>query len=200
MHACTGATRRYTFADYQTWPEGERWEIIDGAVYNMAPAPSTRHQSVVLKFASTLQLKLAGQRCRPFAAPTDVKLSNTDVVQPDILVVCDPSKITESHIEGAPDLVVEVLSPSTSAKDLREKKALYQRAGVHEYLVVDPLENYVQRFLRRDDDSFDAGQIFGPDERLALTAVDDVDIALWELFELPEPGSMPPAKGPEEWR
>lgn len=80
-----------------------------------------------------------------------MRLSETDVVQPDILVVCEPARITPSHIEGTLDWVVEVLSPGTSAKDLREKKWLYQRTGVREYWVVDPLELYVQRFLLTRD-------------------------------------------------
>jgi Uma2 family endonuclease len=119
----------YTWTDYQNWPEGERWEIIDGVAYNMSAAPSTQHQRVAGNFDGVLYRLLAGKGCRPFMVPTDVRLSDTDVVQPDILVVCDPRKITPSHIEGAPELVVEILSPGTSARDLREKKWLYKRSG-----------------------------------------------------------------------
>ena len=126
--------RRYTWTDYQTWPDDERWELIDGLAYNMSPAPSIRHRRVASNFHGVLYRILAGKSCRLFMAPTDVRLSEIDVVQPDILVVSDPAKITPSHIEGAPELVVEVLSPGTSAKDLREKKWLYQRSGVREYL------------------------------------------------------------------
>lgn len=139
--------RRYTWQDYQTWPEDERWEIIGGVAYAMAPAPSTRHQLVAVNLLTKFSHHLSGRPCKPFIAPTDVRLSDTDVVQPDILVVCDPAKIRETHIEGPPEVVVEILAPNTSAKDLREKKALYERAGVQEYVVVDPLENYAIRFL-----------------------------------------------------
>ena len=140
---------------------------------------------------SMLHLHLAGKGCRSFMAPTDVRLSETDVVQPDILVVCDPARITPSHIEGAPDLVVEVLSPGTSAKDLREKKWLYQRSGVREYLVVDPLEMYVQRFLLSSESRYGEPEIFGPEEAVSLVVLEGLTIELCEVFELTPPSAKP---------
>ena len=98
---------RHTWTEYRTWPDDERWEIIDGVAYNMSPAPSTRHQAIVGNLFAYLHRHLAGKGCRPLMAPTDVRLSETNVVQPDILVVCDPAPIMASHIEGAPDLVCE---------------------------------------------------------------------------------------------
>jgi Uma2 family endonuclease len=182
---------RFSWADYQSWPDDERWELIDGIAYAMAPAPSIRHQSIVIALAARLEQQLRGQACRPFVAPTDVKLSETDVVQPDLLAVCDPRKITESHIEGPPDLVVEVLSPSTSAKDLRQKRALYERAGVPEYLIVDPLEQYAIRFLLGAD-GYDKGTVFASDEQLTFATLEQVSIPLWDLFELPAPEAAAP--------
>lgn len=196
MSVATATAKRFSWADYRGWTGDERWELIDGEAYNMAPAPSTRHQSVAGNLHAALVQKLRGKPCRPFIAPTDVKLSDFDVVQPDILAVCDPSKITPTHINGAPDLVVEVLSPSTSSKDLREKKALYQRAGVGEYLVVDPLELYAILFRLADDGRFDRGAVIDAREPLLLAVLEGEEIPLWEVFELPEPGSEPPAKGP----
>jgi len=180
---------RYTWTDYRSWPDDERWELIDGVAYSMAAAPTTRHQLVTGRIFSRLERQLSGKRCTPFIAPTDVRLSETDVVQPDVLVVCDPAKITSSHIEGAPELVAEVLSPSTSAKDLREKKRLYQRSGVREYLVVDPLGLYAQRFVLSEQGRYGEPEIFGPQEVLPLTALEGVEIALWEVFDL-EPPAM----------
>ena len=174
---------RHTWSEYRTWPDDERWEIIDGVAYNMSPAPSTRHQAIVGSLFSYLHRHLSGKGCRPFMAPTDVRLSETDVVQPDILVVCDPARITHSHIEGAPDLVMEVLSPGTSAKDLREKKWLYQRSGVREYWVVDPLELYVQRFLLTHDGRYGEAEILGPQEIVPLVVLDGLTIDLSEIFE-----------------
>jgi Uma2 family endonuclease len=175
---------RYTWADYQSWPEDERWELIGGVAYGMAAAPSIRHQDVVLDLVSRLKQQLRGTGCRPFVVPTAVRLSDRDVVEPDILVVCDPAKITASHIEGPPDLIVEVLSPGTSAKDLRPKKALYERAGVREYLVVDPLEHYAIRFLLGAD-GYDKGTVFAWDEVLTFATLADVEVPLWEVFGLP---------------
>jgi len=179
---------RFTWQDYQTWPDSERWEIIDGVAHAMSPAPSTKHQSVALNFGSLFRQMLSGKPCKPFVAPTDVKLSEQDVVQPDILVVCNPGQITPSHIEGAPDVVVEVLSPNTSTKDLREKKALYERAGVKEYVVVDPLEHYAIRFLNGAD-GFDKGTVFGPDQMLVIDTLAGVEVPLWEVFEVAGPAA-----------
>jgi len=178
---------RHTWTEYRTWPDDERWEIIDGVAYNMSPAPSTRHQAIVGNLFAYLHRHLAGKGCRPFMAPTDVRLSETDVVQPDILVVCDPARITASHIEGAPDLVVEVLSPGTSAKDLREKKWLYQRSGVREYWVVDPLELYVQRFLLTPDGRYGEPEVFGPQEAVLLVVLEGLTVDLREVFEWSPP-------------
>lgn len=179
---------RYTVADYLTWPDDERWELIDGVAYAMAPAPNTRHQDITLNFAAFFKEKLKGKTCRPFIAPVDVVLSEGDVVQPDVFVVCDPAKITDKNIQGAPDLVVEVLSPATAARDLREKKALYQRVGVPEYVVIDPLELYVQRFRLDENGHYGEGEIFAPREELPLVSLDGCVVPLWEIFELPPPG------------
>lgn len=183
--------RRYTWTDYQTWSDDERWELIDGVAYNMSPAPSTRHQAIAGNFFSCLYRHLTGKTCRPFMAPTDVRLSETDVVQPDILVICDPGKITPSHIEGAPELVVEVLSPSTSAKDLREKKWLYQRSGVREYIVVDPLEFYVQRFLLSGEGRYGEPEVFGPEDVIPLVVLDGLTVDLREILEWSPPDTVP---------
>ncbi|MBI5329420.1 MAG: Uma2 family endonuclease [Betaproteobacteria bacterium] len=186
----------FTWDLYRTWPESERWELIDGEAYAMSPAPSTQHQSVAGNIFGKLLQQLAGKPCKPFIAPTDVKLSDLDVVQPDILVVCKPGQITPTHIEGAPDVVVEVLSPATSTRDQREKKALYERAGVMEYVLVDPLEHYAIRFLNGAD-GFDKGTVFGPQEMLVFATLDALEIPLWEVFELPGPDAEKPVvEGP----
>lgn len=188
--------RQWTWSDYRSWPEGECWELIDGAAHAMSPAPSTSHQAVAGRLFSRIERALSGKPCRPFIAPTDVRLAETDVVQPDILVVCDPRKITPDYIDGAPDLVIEVLSPGSATRDLREKKALYARHGVREYIIVDPLEHYAMRFLL-EATAYDAGTAFGGGELLLFGTLEGVEIPLWEVFELPEPGSVPVAKGPD---
>jgi Uma2 family endonuclease len=194
MSPSTALTRdaRYTWADYRSWPEDERWELIDGVAYGMSAAPSIRHQEVVGGIFSRIEQQLRGGSCRPYIAPTAVRLSEHDVVEPDILVMCDPGKVRPSHIEGPPDLIVEVLSPGTSARDLRPKKALYERSGVREYLVVDPLEHYAIRFMLGAD-GYDKGTVFACDEVLTFATLADVEVPLWEVFGLSGPAEPGPA-------
>ena len=182
---------RYSWQDYITWPEGERWELIDGVAYAMSPAPSIKHQSIAGRIYSRLEQSLAGMPCTPLIAPTDVVFSAHDVVQPDVLVVCDPSKLTSENVQGAPDLIVEVLSPATALRDLREKKALYERHGVKEYLVFDPLALYAQRFCLGQDGCYGEGDLFGSQEALPLETFPGVELKLWEIFGVETPSEQP---------
>jgi Uma2 family endonuclease len=137
---------KWTYADYCAWPEDERWELIDGTAYAMVPAPSRRHQEILSDLLYLLRRRLEGRRCHVYPAPFDVRLplaGETDertatVVQPDIWVFCDEARLDEKGARGAPDLVVEILSPATSSKDSIVKRALYERHGVPEYWIVDP--------------------------------------------------------------
>ena len=173
--------KRCTYADYLTWPDEERWELIDGTPYNMSPAPSFRHQRVAGLFFHVLEGKLKGRSCTAGIAPTDVVLSDFDVVQPDVFVVCDKKKITDANIQGAPDLVIEVLSPTTTVKDRREKKALYEKYGVVEYIIADPVGNAVERFLLKNG-KYNAPEVFGPQDTLLTHLPDNVAIPLNEIF------------------
>jgi Uma2 family endonuclease len=140
------ADRRYTYGDYVTWPEGERWELIEGRAYAMTPAPMVRHQQLLLNLIGLMLPYFGGKPCRLFVAPLDVRLPEEGegddtvetVVQPDLLVVCDPAKVDERGVRGAPDLVVEILSESTAARDLSEKLRLYEKHGVRCYIIADP--------------------------------------------------------------
>lgn len=174
------------WAEYRRRHDGQRWEIIAGVPYPMAPSRSTDHQSVVIRLGSRLERALAGSPCRLFVAPTDVRLSDTDVVQPDLFVVCDPQRITPTHTEGTPDLVIEVLSPHTAARDLREKKALYENAGIAEYVAVAPLTLYAMRFALGTE-GYGPGAVVGSDETLQLQVGGGVEIPLWEVFEMARP-------------
>ncbi|MFA6507266.1 MAG: Uma2 family endonuclease [Treponemataceae bacterium] len=141
----------YTVADYKTWPDEERWELINGIAYSMSPAPRSTHQRISRKLFSQIDGFLVGKPCELFYSPIDVYLSDPDaaddqadtVVQPDILVVCDPSKVVDEGIRGAPDFIVEILSDSTAYKDLNEKKTLYETHGVREYWIVKPSDGSV---------------------------------------------------------
>ena len=147
--------QHYTYADYRQWPDDERWELIDGVAYSMS-GPTTIHQTISSELHGALWEFLKGKPCRVFASPFDIffpRLNEQDeddvdtVVQPDLLVVCDKAKIRDNGIWGAPDLVVEILSPSTSRKDLHEKYDLYQRSGVKEYWVIDPPGRWFQQYV-----------------------------------------------------
>lgn len=141
----------HTYADYLIWPEDVRYELIDGVAYLMAPAPARVHQEILLEMARQVANALEGAPCRAYIAPFDVRLPKADeadaridtVVQPDLLVVCDPAKLDERGMRGAPDWVVEVLSPATAAHDQTVKLAAYERAGVPEVWLVHPTDRTV---------------------------------------------------------
>jgi Uma2 family endonuclease len=174
--------KRFTYAEYCTWDDDQRWELIDGVPYNMTPAPATRHQRILGNLHLRISSFLAGKICTPFFAPTDVVFDDHNVVQPDLLVVCDKGKITEANIQGAPDLVIEILSPATGRKDRREKKALYERFGVREYIVLDPLNETVER-LTLADGQYGQPDVFGWDETIRFVVFPELELQLWEVFE-----------------
>lgn len=144
-------TQRHTYGEYLAWPEEVRYELIDGEAYLMAPAPSPTHQRLVGELFRQIADALEGRRCEVFVAPFDVRLPRADeadeavdtVVQPDLTVVCDPAKIDHRGCRGAPDWVIEVLSPATAAHDQTVKLAAYERAGVPECWFVHPTDRTV---------------------------------------------------------
>jgi Uma2 family endonuclease len=145
--------KRYTYAEYCTWGEDVRCELIDGVVYDMSPAPGTLHQGISGNIHGQLFIFLQNKHCKVFSAPFDVRLHAGDdytVVQPDIVVICDNSKITKAGCTGAPDMVIEILSPSTASKDMLLKYTKYLQAGVREYWVVDPQTRIVRVMILND--------------------------------------------------
>lgn len=150
---------RYTYADYVRWEGSERWELIDGEPYLMSPAPSSGHQELVSELLFQLRLFLRGQVCRALVSPIDVRLPKAaeadeavdTVVQPDLVVVCDPAKIDRAGVKGAPDLVIEVISPSTAVHDEVLKLKLYEKAGVREYWIVSGEKRTITMYHRMGD-------------------------------------------------
>lgn len=193
MEAQRKPTDSYTVADYLTWPDDVRCELIDGTLYAMSPAPVIEHQRIVGTLHYELRQTLEKQRegggcgsCELFVAPIDVVLSPKTVVQPDLIIVCDPAKLANGkYVDGAPDLVVEILSPSTAVKDKREKLRLYQTHRVSEYLVVDPHEHYAERYRLNAESRYGLPDILGSGDTLGLSLFNDHARTLGELFGWP---------------
>lgn len=138
--------RHYTYADYRTSPEDVRYELVDGAAFMLAPTPSVDHQTLAFEVGRQIRNALEGHPCRVLMAPVDVLLSQAGeaddavdtVLQPDVLVVCDPQKVTPRGIRGAPDWILEVISPASASHDQIIKLAAYEKAGVREYWLAHP--------------------------------------------------------------
>ncbi|HAA13873.1 MAG TPA: Uma2 family endonuclease [Cytophagales bacterium] len=181
----------YTYADYASWPEEERWELIHGVAYNMTPAPNTRHQRISGNLYLAIASFLKGNSCDVFSAPFDVRLpqkgqtaEETDtVVQPDISVFCDPSKLDGKGGIGAPDWVIEILSPSTAKKDLNLKTLLYQAHGVKEYWIVDPeLDQLTVLRLEEKIQRYGIPQLYSGEGQVSPNQFPKLTISLAEIF------------------
>jgi len=179
---------RLVWDDYQRWPRDERWEIIGGEAFNMSPAPSPRHQAIVGEIYAALRTHFAGKRCRLFLSPIDVKLTDEDVVQPDLLVVCERKKIKPTHIEGAPTLIVEVLSPSSQLHDRVRKTRLYAASGVSELWLVTPYPWLIEVFVLAGA-SYRLDRSYTRDDTLRSPSFRGLAVELRPVFAFPlEPG------------
>lgn len=176
--------KRFTYGDYLTWPEEERWELIEGIPFNMTPAPSLDHQSVAGEIYRQAANFLLHHPCRVFIAPFDVRLAEGDepddqvptVVQPDVSVVCDPAKLDRRGCRGAPDWIVEVLSPSTALKDQSEKLALYRRHGVREYWLLSAADRSLVVYTLSAPGAFGSPQHFPAAGLIPVTVVPGLSI------------------------
>jgi len=181
---------RFTYADLITWPEEERWELIDGSPYDMTPAPSQQHQDIVTDLMVQFGVFLRDSPCRLYTAPFDVRLPAPDeddmtastVVQPDLLVVCDREKLDGKGVIGSPTLVVEITSPSTAVKDLREKRIAYERAGVPEYWIISPTDKTVQVYSLDEHGRYGAPAIYTVDDQAPVGVLPGLLIDLARVF------------------
>ncbi|MDR2586534.1 MAG: Uma2 family endonuclease [Prevotellaceae bacterium] len=185
--------KRYTYADYLTWLDNRRRELINGFIYLMS-APNLLHARItdLMWWFMELFVRKKSGNCRIFHAPFDDRLpiqneSADDqifnVVQPDVCVICDLSKLDERGCIGAPDLIVEVLSPSTLKKDWNYKFNLYEKAGVREYWIVDPIAKAVNAFILQSDGNYDQGTIYTRKQSAPVHIFEGLEIDLQELFE-----------------
>lgn len=172
----------YTSEDYWNLPDGERAELIGGQLYNMAP-PSRIHQELVMELAATIRQHIKSQSgsCKVYPAPFAVNLNADDktYVEPDISVICDKNKLTDRGCSGAPDLVIEVVSPSSSRMDYIIKLNLYMAAGVREYWIVDPLR---QRTIVYHLESGDAPTIFAFNQQISVGIFPDLELCIADLI------------------
>lgn len=183
--------KKLTYADYLTWPDDERWEIIDGVAYQMTAAPSSDHQRVCARLAGEFYAFFKDKTCEVFFAPFDVRLpvgNETDaeietVVQPDILIICDKSQLTERGSKGSPSLVVEVISPSTARKDTVDKFYLYERVAVKEYWIVRPEEKTVMVFTLGSDNRYGRPEIYSGTDVIRTRLFDGLAIEVDGVFK-----------------
>ncbi len=181
---------RYTFADCLTWGEDERIEIVDGEAVMMAP-PTTAHQLISGEMFRQLANYLEGKKCRAIPAPFAVRLFEKDgdspedvdtTVEPDISVVCDSSRLDKHGCKGAPDMVVEILSPSTQRHDRLVKLGLYQRARVREYWIVNPEDQTVQVMLLDDGGVLQLHEVYDRQSVAKVNVLDGCFIELSKVF------------------
>ena len=174
--------RAFTYADYLSWPAEERWELIDGAAYDMSPAPNRRHQGIVGTIFGELYQFLQDKPCNVYVSPFDVRLSENkdagkddiiNVVQPDVSVFCSEEKLDEAGAVAAPDITVEVLSPYTSVKDQREKLHLYERFGVKEYWIIDPANQTLLVYSLNGSgaSSYSKPAVYGPEDTFTSSVI-----------------------------
>jgi len=180
----------FTYADYLTWPDDERWEIIDGVAYNMSPSPTVNHQEAFADLVTQLRLFLRGKPCRVIPdcdvllpKSTEAETEIRTVVQPDISVVCSPEKIEGKRIRGAPDMVIEIISPSSASYDHVKKKYMYERAEVKEYWLVDPESRAVAVYtLDPTTGRFAEGNLIEDAEKIPVATLPGLKIDFSTVF------------------
>jgi Uma2 family endonuclease len=182
--------RRHTYGDYLTWPEGERWEIIDGAPY-MQATPTWQHQAILIELARQFSNYLIDKPCRVFPAPFDLCIPEFDesdeeisnlIAQPDLVVVCNESKLRKTGYFGVPALVVEIVSPATTRRDRVIKFNKYEKSGVKEYWIVEPEGKFVNVFTLQENNRYGRPETYTDEDQLKVTVFPDLEIDLGTVF------------------
>jgi Uma2 family endonuclease len=181
----------YTYADYLQWKFEEQVELIRGKIFKMSPAPAPRHQQISVALSSEIYNFLKQRPCKVFTAPFDVRLPEKDqtrdheittVVQPDICVICNEAKIDARGCLGAPDLIIEILSPGNTEKEVKLKYSLYERSGVKEYWVVYPTEQNIAVFALNENGKYDGAKIYAGNDTISSCAITGLIIKLNDVF------------------
>jgi Uma2 family endonuclease len=182
--------KKYTFTDYLKWDPQERYELIDGIPLLMTPAPSWQHQAISRQLTYQLVAFLQGKRCQVFHAPFDVRIpyqgetdeDTSNVFQPDLVVICDPSKLSGSGYFGAPTLIIEILSPHTAKTDRILKFNKYEQAGVQEYWIVEPETKIVTRFIIQENQKYGRPEYFTEEDKIEGSVLPGLIIDLSTVF------------------
>ncbi|MBF0119023.1 MAG: Uma2 family endonuclease [Desulfobacterales bacterium] len=184
--------KKYSYADYLEWEDNRRWEIIDGDVYDMSPSPLRKHQftSIELSWQIKNFLKANKRPCEAYHAPFDVRFPESvkndeeiiDVVQPDIVVICDYSKLDRRGCHGAPDFIIEILSPYTAHKDHNIKRDLYEKNKVKEYWIIDPSNKIVTVYILDEKNRYEKPMIHSKQGKLKVAALEGLEIDFDDIF------------------
>lgn len=182
--------KKYTFADYLTYPEDERWEIIDGVPY-MQASPTPLHQEVLTELVRQIANYLKDKSCKVYPAPFCVRLPLStekneneviNIVEPDISIICDKSKIDDKGCNGAPDMIIEVISPSSIKMDRVVKFNKYEKAGIKEYWIVEPEQKLVSVVVLQINQKYGRTEIYTEDDKISVSILPDLVIDLREVF------------------
>ena len=185
------AKKKYTYADYLKFPDDERWEIIDGVPY-MQSAPSPAHQLISSELNRQFANYLLGKPCKVYPAPFSVRLTKGDeqqdeditkVVEPDITIVCDKAKIDGKGCNGTPDLIIEVISPSSIQHDRVKKFNMYENAGVGEYWIVEPVGKIVSVFVLQSNNRYGRPDIYTENDQVEVSISPHLIIELRTVFD-----------------
>jgi len=182
--------KKFTYKDYLSWSDEERWELIDGVAYNMSPAPSRRHQEILGELYRQIATYLLDKPCRVYVAPFDVRLPENDevddevktVVQPDIVVICEKNKLDDRGGRGAPDIVIEISSPYTTQKDLVTKYHLYERHKIPQYWIFDQETEKVIIYKLKND-KYGKAQEYKKEDKIKVDRFKDLEIDLGIIFK-----------------
>lgn len=187
-------SKRYTFADYLTWVDDKRRELIDGFVKMMSPAPSTAHQQILFNISFNFGKLLLDSPYKIFFAPFDVRLPENvndtsnekvfTVVQPDISIICDLAKIDAKGCIGAPDLIAEITSPTSMKRDIEEKFRIYEKHGVREYWVLFPETKSVNIFVLNEQGKYQISGMFASESKVKVHIFEGLEIDLKDIFKM----------------
>lgn len=181
---------KYTYKDYLNWSEVDGWEIIDGVPYSMSPAPSRKHQKISGELFATIHNYLKGKTCEVYSAPFDVRLTINNeedkdvinVVQPDISVICDLLKLDDRGCKGSPDLIIEIVSPATLKRDLKDKFYLYEKVGVKEYWIVYPDEKTIVAYRLNENSKYGRPEVYSEEDKIKVGIFELLEINLNDIF------------------